>query len=167
MSADFWVLVSFAGLAALLVYLRVPQRVLAGLDARGRAIREELEEARSLRAEALKILEAQEKKLRASKVEAEAIVREGLEEAERRAAEERRKTEELLARREEMADQRIAQAGRAAVRRIETETAALAVRAARIILSGEEAEQAKSVARAIEEIESRFDAGGLDVARRD
>ena len=55
-SAEFWVAVSFALFAALILWQKVPSMLTAELDKRAAAIKNQLDEAKRLREEAQKVL---------------------------------------------------------------------------------------------------------------
>ena len=68
-NAEFFVAISFIIFVGLLLILRLPRRILNVLDERSLNIQKELEQARSLREEAQKILAKEKKKLEEADVE--------------------------------------------------------------------------------------------------
>lgn len=136
-TAEFWVLVSFVLFIGLLVYLGVPGRVAAALDARAHRIAKELDEARKLREEAQGLLAEYERKRRDAEKEAEAIIAQAEEDAEAFAAETRRKFSEMIERRTRLAEDKIAQAEAQAVKEVRATAADLAVAAATRIIAEE------------------------------
>lgn len=143
-NAELWVGVGLLLFFGVLVLAGVPKLVAGQLDARAAKIQAELDEAARLRAEAEALLA----QIRAEKAEADAQAKGMLAAAEadaRRLEEETRATlEESLARRQKLAEQRIAQAEAQAV----AEVKALAAEQA--------AEQAERV------LAARLAAGGTD-----
>ncbi len=134
---EFWVLASFVLFIGLLVYLNVPGKVAALLDARAARIARELDEARKLREEAQGLLADYERKRRDAEKEAEAIVIQARAEAEAFAAETRQKLTESIERRGRMAEEKIAQAEAQAVKEVRSVAAELAIAAASRIIAGE------------------------------
>ena len=72
-SPEFWVAVAFVIFVALVVW-KGSKPILAALDARSNRIRAQIEEARSLRAEAERALGEANRKLREATREAEGIL---------------------------------------------------------------------------------------------
>lgn len=107
---EFWVLVSFIGFIALMMYFGVPKLVGGALDARADAIRKELDDARKLREEAQQLLADYQKKSREAEEEAKSIIDQARREAEALAAETRRNLAEQVARRSKIAEEKIARA---------------------------------------------------------
>ena len=68
-NAEFFVAISFIIFVGLILILRLPRRILNILDERSLNIQKELEQARSLREEAQKILAKEKKKLEEADVE--------------------------------------------------------------------------------------------------
>jgi len=134
---EFWVLVSFVLFIGLIVYLKVPGKVTAMLDERAERISRELDEARKLREEAQELLADYERKRRDADKEAEAIIAQAREEAEAFAVETRQKLVEMVERRGNMAEEKIAQAEAQAVKEVRAAAAELAIAAATRIISDE------------------------------
>ena len=134
---EFWVLVSFVLFIGLIVYLKVPGKVTAMLDERAERISRELDEARKLREEAQELLADYERKRRDADKEAEAIIAQTREEAEAFAVETRQKLVEMVERRGNMAEEKIAQAEAQAVKEVRAAAAELAIAAATRIISDE------------------------------
>ena len=108
-----------------------------GLDARGNAVRAELDQARSLREDAQKLLADYQKKQKEAEAEAAAMIEGAKAEAERYKAEQIAKIEDFVARRTKLADQKIAQAEASAVAEVKAAAADAAVKAATSILSNQ------------------------------
>lgn len=114
-TAEFWVFVAFVIFALILVRMRVHTTVLGSVDKRATLIRAELDEARSLREEAQRVLGEYQQKRGAAEQEAASIIAAAREEADRLAVEAKSKAEDFVARRTKMAEQKIAQAEAQAV----------------------------------------------------
>jgi F-type H+-transporting ATPase subunit b len=114
-TAEFWVLAAFVIFGLILVRMRVHTTVLGSVDKRAAMIRAELDEARSLREEAQRVLGEYQQKRSAAEQEAASIIAAAREEADRLAVEAKGKAEDFVARRTKMAEQKIAQAEAQAV----------------------------------------------------
>jgi F-type H+-transporting ATPase subunit b len=136
----------------------VPKRVTAALDARGAAIKKEIEEAQRLREEAQALLASYQRKQRDAEKEVDAIVSEARAEAERLASETRKALEAQLARRTKLAEDKIARAEAEALADVQALTAEAAVQAARRLIE-ERLDEKKSHAildGAIKEIKGKL-----------
>jgi F-type H+-transporting ATPase subunit b len=110
--ATVWATIALVIFIALCIYLKVPGMVSGALDKRAERIRNELEEAKRLREEAQALLAEYQKKRKEAEQEAAEIVEIAKREAVALADEAKRKTEDYVARRTTMAEQKIAQAER-------------------------------------------------------
>ena len=130
-----WVSLAMLAFILILLWKGVPKLITGGLDAKIAAIRAQLDEAKSLRAEAealraeyaAKIANAEQdaaSMLQHARVEADAIV-------ERAQAD----SQLVIARREKMAEDKIAAAERAAVEQLRAQAAAAAAEAARGLIA--------------------------------
>ena len=72
--ATFWVAISFFIFCALLVYLKVPQKINISLNDQIKQIKKELDEAENLKVEAKNLLSDYENKLDKSKKETQEII---------------------------------------------------------------------------------------------
>src|SRR6476661_8411380 len=101
---EFWVAVGFLIFVGILIYIGVPKMLIDSLDARGKRVQAELDEARRLKGEAQKLLAEYQAKQREADAEATAISEGAKAEAERVAADAKTKVEEFVARRTKMAE---------------------------------------------------------------
>jgi F-type H+-transporting ATPase subunit b len=136
-SPELWVLVSFVLFLALLVYYKIPDKVVKALDNRADRIRTELEEARRLREEAQSILADYQRKRRDAEKEAEDIIAMARREAQFYAEESRKALNESLQRRVRLAEEKISRAEEQAVQDIRSQSADAAVAAAETIVARE------------------------------
>jgi len=132
----FWVLVSFIGFVALLVYYKVPGIIGAALDTRGLAIKAELDEAKRLREEAQALLNDYKNKAREAETEAKSIIEQAKREAEALAAESNKSLAESLERRSKMAEEKIARAEAQALSEVRSAAVDAALLAAEKIIAG-------------------------------
>lgn len=156
-SPEFWVAVAFVIFAGLMVW-KGTKPILAALDARSGRIHQQIEEARSLRAEAERALGEAQRKTREATREAEAILAQAAAEAERLKAQAAESLEATLKRRERNAIDKIAQAETRAVEEVRNRAVEVAVAAtARLLQEQMEGAQGdKLVENAITEIGRRL-----------
>jgi F-type H+-transporting ATPase subunit b len=134
--AEFWVLVAAVVFVAL-VGRKVAPMIASGLDARAARIRAELDEARRLREEAEKLVAEYRAKQQEAAADAEAIVAHAKTEAERIAAQSARDLELALARRQQLAEERIAQAEAKALDEVRAVAIDVAIAAARDVIAAQ------------------------------
>jgi len=131
----FWVATAFIAFILVLVYLKIPLTVGAKLDKRADKIKANLDEAEALYKEAQDLLAAYQKKQRDSTKEAEEIINQAKAEANRMLEQGRVRLAETLARREQLAKDRIAQAESAAIDEFRIRTVDIAMDATQKILT--------------------------------
>lgn len=129
----FWVMVAFVVLAVL-AGKKVVKIAQEGLDKRADEIRTRIEEATRLHEEARELLASYERKQRDAAKEADAIITQAREEAERMEKKAAAELEATIKRREAQAMDRIAQAEAQAAQEVRTLAVDLATRAAEKIL---------------------------------
>jgi F-type H+-transporting ATPase subunit b len=133
---EFWVLVAVIVFAAV-VWKPARRALLGGLDERAERIRAELDEAKKLREEAEQLLAQYQQKARAATEDAAAMVAHAREEAERIAVQSSRDLEGALARRQRLAEERIAQAEQKALDEIRAAAVDVAIGAARVVIQSQ------------------------------
>lgn len=153
----FWVAIAFV-IAVAIVWRPLSKMILGGLDGRSERIANELDEARRLREEAQELLASYERKQREAEKEAEGIIAAAREEAVRLAKRAAVDLDGQVARRRQMALDRIGQAETDAVRDVRAAAVDLALKATRKLLDEKisETEQANLVEEAIGEIGKRL-----------
>lgn len=135
MDATFWALIALVIFLGIVVYVKVPGTIAKSLDDRAGKIRSELEEARRLREEAQQLLAEYQRKRKEAEKEAGDIISAAQREAAMLLDEAHKKTEEYVARRATLAEQKIAQAEREAINEVRASAVDLAVEAARTLLT--------------------------------
>jgi len=135
MGTTFWVAVAFVLFIALIVYFAVPRKIIAALDKRAEGIQQELAEARRLREEAQSILADYQRKQRDAEQEANDIIAQAEREAQAYAQETRQQFEDMLNRRVQMADEKIARAEAQAVAEVRSRAVDASVEATEQIIS--------------------------------
>ncbi len=138
----FWVAVGTVLFIALLVWQKVPTMVAKMLDDRSAAIKNELDEAKRLRAEAEALLAEYKKKTANAAQEAQAIIDGAKASAERMAADARTQLQVQIERRTKMAEQKIAQAEAEAIADVRAAATSVASAAASAVI-GKQMTEAK------------------------
>jgi F-type H+-transporting ATPase subunit b len=158
LDAEFWVAVAFVIFLGGMIYLGAHEMMVKFIDQRRDRIKRELDEALHLKEEAQALLAQYQRKQREAVEEAAAIVASATAEAERMLGEAKVKMEEFIARRNKMAETKIAQAEAQAVADVRAAAAEAAVSAAEKILSqivkGEVAD--RLVGKGIEDVKSKL-----------
>jgi F-type H+-transporting ATPase subunit b len=126
----FWVGVAFFIFIGIMLYLKVPAKIAALLDARGAKISAQLDEARVLHEEAQALLAQYQRKHRDAAKEAEEMITLAKEESELFAKEAGKNLEDLLERRSRAATEKIAQAEAEAIKEVRAAAVSVAVGAA-------------------------------------
>jgi F-type H+-transporting ATPase subunit b len=132
--ATLWAAIALLIFIGIAIYIKAPAMIAKALDARGERIRSELDDARRLREEAQALLAEYQNKRKEAEKEAEAIVEAARKEAATFAEDARKRTEDYVARRAAVAEQKIGQAEREAIAEVRANAVDLAVEAARKVL---------------------------------
>jgi F-type H+-transporting ATPase subunit b len=135
MEAETWVAVAFLILMGVFGYFGVHRTILAALDHRRDRIQKELDDARQLKEEAVKLVAEYRARRESAEREAQEIVESAKADAERIAVEAKAKMEDFVARRTKSAENKIAQAEMQAVAEVRAAAADAAVSAASSVLS--------------------------------
>ena len=115
-NTDFVVTIGFLIFIGIIFYAKVPGKLGGMLDDRSKGIERDLDEARTIREDAQKVLADYERKTRAAKDQADEIVANARREAEAAAAQARTDLDRQVERRLSAAEDQIASAQDAAVR---------------------------------------------------
>jgi F-type H+-transporting ATPase subunit b len=137
MGAEFFVLLGFIVFVFVLYYVGAHKIVLNGLDARGKAIADELSEAVKLRQEAQALLASFDKKKVEAQAQAAAIIADARAHADQLAKDAAARMDEFVTRRTAQAEAKIAFAEAQAAAEVRAAAADHATRAAEIVLRGE------------------------------
>ena len=132
----FWVLISFLIFIAL-AWKPAMRSITSALDNRAVRIRSDLDEARRLRDEAEQLLAEYRRQERDGAAQAQAIITHAKDEAERIAAQAARDLDLLLARRQRLAEERIAQAEARAAAEVRAAAVDTAIAAAREVIASQ------------------------------
>ena len=157
-NTDFVVLLGFLAFIALLVYLKVPAKVMGMLDARAATIKADLDEARALREEAKSILATYERRQKEVQEQADRIVAQAKDEAMAAAAQAKEDLRASIARRLTSATEQIASAEAGAIRQVREQAISVAIAAAGEVLSKQMTAEAasSSIDDAIAQVEARL-----------
>ena len=140
--AEFWVGAAFFIFLGILGYFGVHKTLIAGIDARGAKIAQQLAEAQRLRNEAAELLKTYEAKRIAAEQEAADIVAAAKAEASRGEAEARDKLADFVKRRTAQAELKIAQAEAQATADVRNAAVDIATKAASAILGAAKGDDA-------------------------
>ncbi len=133
--ASFWAFVALVIFLGIMIYLRVPQKMMAALDTRAAQIAKTIADAEQLRRDAAALLADYRAKTANAEAEAAAILTEAKAEAERLTAETSKALEEMIARRTRAAEAKISQAETQAIAEVRARAAEVAIAAATEILT--------------------------------
>ncbi|MFN3232424.1 MAG: F0F1 ATP synthase subunit B [Alphaproteobacteria bacterium] len=135
MDTTFWVAISFLAFIGVVLFYKLPQMIAKTLDKRAADISTQLDEARKLREEAQALLAQYQRKQRDAETEAQDIVAHAEAEAKRIAEDAEKALAASIARREQLARDKIAQAEAAAVKDVQTVAVNVATEAARKLIA--------------------------------
>jgi F-type H+-transporting ATPase subunit b len=133
--ATFFAFVGLVLFIALIAYFKVPGMMAKSLDERAQNIRNELDEAKRLREEAQLLLGEYQRKRKEAEAEAAQIVAAAEREAAALTEEARQKTEEFVARRNALSEQKIKQAESDAIAAVRSAAVDLAIAAAENVIA--------------------------------
>jgi F-type H+-transporting ATPase subunit b len=136
MDATFWAMIALFIFIGVVIYMKVPGMIAKALDERAAKIRNDLDEASRLRDEAQQLLVEFQKKRKEAEKEAADMVAAAKRESDLIIEEAHKKTEEYVARRAALAEQKIGQAERDAVNEVRSIAVDVATEAARKLLAG-------------------------------
>jgi F-type H+-transporting ATPase subunit b len=131
---EFWVLLAVV-VFVIAIWKPGKRAIIGAIDSRAERIRQELGAARSLREEAQQALAAYQRRQQEGAAEAQVIITHAKEEAERIAAQSLRDLEEMLRRRQLLAQERIAQEEAKALAEIRSIAVDIAISAARQVIA--------------------------------
>lgn len=133
--AQLWSQVALVLFLALVIYLGAPKVIGKSLDDRAAKIKAELDAAKTLRSEAESLLAEYQKKRKEAEAEAEQILAAAKREAVAMAADAKAKTEEYVARRTALSEQKIKAAETDAVNAVRAAAVDLAIAAAEKLIA--------------------------------
>jgi len=154
---EFWIALAFIVAVVVLIKKAAPG-ITGGLDARAARIKEEIEEAKRLRAEAEATLAEYQRKQRDALAEAQTIVTRAKEDAERIGREAEAELDAALKRREASTLDKIAQAEAKALAEVRNVAVDVAIETTKLLLieSLDKKRASKLIDQAIEELPKRL-----------
>lgn len=132
---SFWAFIGLVLFFVLVAYLKAPAKLSQTLDHRAQRIRNELAEAQALKEESKRQLAEYQRRRREAETEARDIVAAARREAEGLVDDARRKSEDYVARRTQIAEQKISQAEADAIAEVRSAAVDIAVNAATRLIS--------------------------------
>ncbi|SIP98991.1 F-type H+-transporting ATPase subunit b [Rhizobium sp. RU35A] len=156
--ATFFAFVGLVLFLVLIAYLKVPGMIGQALDKRADNIRDELEQAKRLREEAQALLAEYQRKRKEAEAEAAHILAVAEREAAALTEEARQKTEEFVARRNALSEQKIRQAEADAIGAVRSAAVDLAVAAAQKVIAAkaDASVQQSLFAQSVGQVKSRL-----------
>ncbi len=156
--ATVWATVGLVLFLVLIAYLKVPGMMGKSLDERAARIRNDLDEAKRLREEAQALLAEYQKKRKDAEAEAANIVAAAQREAAALTAEAKQKTDEFVARRTQLSEQKIRQAEADAINAVRATAVDIAISAAERVIAARADGQSQQAlfAKSISEVKTRL-----------
>lgn len=156
--ATFYALVGLILFFVLIAYLKVPGMLAGSLDERAKNITEELAEAKRLREEAQHLLAEYQRKRKEAEADAANIVAAAEREAAALTVEAKAKTEEFVARRTALSEQKIKQAEADAIGAVRSAAVDIAIAASEKLIAEKTTAAAKGklFKSAVGEVKSRL-----------
>lgn len=156
--ATVWATVGLVLFFVLIAYLKVPGMMGKSLDERAARIRNDLDEAKRLREEAQALLAEYQKKRKDAEAEAANIVAAAQREAAALTAEAKQKTDEFVARRTQLSEQKIRQAETDAINAVRATAVDIAISAAERVIAARADGQSQQAlfAKSISEVKTRL-----------
>lgn len=158
LNAEGYVAIAFLIFVGLLLYLKVPKMIAGALDSRAVRVRDDLAEAKRLRAEAEAVLAGYRAKAATAADDAEHVLSTARAEATAIVSDAHAAADAVIARRTALAETKIAAAERTAEAAVRAQAVDLATAAARriIVAYDDPAEAARLTAAAIGELDRRL-----------
>ena len=127
LDATFWVTISFFIFIGILVYFKVPQKVVGALNQNITNIKDQINEAEKLKEDAKNILAEHEKKISSSKNEVKKMIDKANDEAEKNVIKTNQEFHKLMENRKKSAEERIKQLKNQAVKDIKNASIKIAI----------------------------------------
>ncbi len=157
-NSNFVVLLGFLVFVGILVWFKVPGKIVGFLDKRATDIRNELDEARALREEAKTLLASYERKQKDVMEQSERIVAKARQDALATAEQAKLALQQAVDRRMQAAADQIASAEAGAVKEVRERAIAVAIAAATEVLSKQMTPEARaaSIDRSIDQVAAKL-----------
>ena len=125
--ATFWVMISFFAFIGLLVYFKVPQKIITALDENINNIKKQIDEAEKLKEDAKNILTEHERKISNSKVKVKQMIDNATEQAEKNVIKTNQDFHNLMEAKKKNAEERIKQLKNQALKDIKNASVKIAI----------------------------------------
>ena len=125
--ATFWVMISFFAFIGLLIYFKIPQKIIIFLNENINNIKNQIDEANKLKEESKNILTEHEKKISNSKAEVKQMISRANEEAEKNVIKTNQDFHNLMEARKKNAEERIKQLKNQALKDIKNASVKIAI----------------------------------------
>ncbi len=125
--ATFWVMISFFAFIGLLIYFKIPQKIIIFLNENINNIKNQIDEANKLKEESKNILTEHEKKISNSKAEVKQMISRANEEAEKNVIKTNQDFHNLMEARKKNAEERIKQLKNQALKDIKNASVKVAI----------------------------------------
>ena len=125
--ATFWVMISFFAFIGLLIYFKIPQKIIIFLNENINNIKNQIDEANKLKEESKNILTEHEKKISNSKSEVKQMISRANEEAEKNVIKTNQDFHNLMEARKKNAEERIKQLKNQALKDIKNASVKVAI----------------------------------------
>ena len=132
--ATFWVMVSFFLFIGLLVYFQIPKKIKNTLEENISSIKNQIDEANTLKEDAKNILIEHEKKISNSKAEVKSMISKAAEDAEKNMIKTNENFHNLMENRKRNAEERIKQLKNQALKDIKNTSVTIAIEAVEQLL---------------------------------
>tara|TARA_B100000900_G_scaffold410336_1_gene427964 strand:+ start:60 stop:557 length:498 start_codon:yes stop_codon:yes gene_type:complete len=127
MNATFWVATSFLIFLGILIYFKIPQKILISLEENISDIKKQIIEAEKLKDEAKNILTENEKKISSSKAEVKLMINNANEQAEKEIIKTNEEFHNLMERRKKGVEERIRQLKNQSIKDIKNASVLIAI----------------------------------------
>ena len=132
--ATFWVAISFMIFLGVLVYFKIPQKIINGLNDNITLIKNQVDDAESLKEESKNILSEYEKKISNAKNEVKLMIDQSTEEAEKIVLKANEELHKQMENRKKNTEDRIRQMKNEALRDIKNTSVKVSIQAVEILL---------------------------------
>ena len=132
--ATFWVAISFFIFLGVLIYFKIPQKVIGSLDENISSIKNEIDDAETLKEESKNILSEYEKKISNAKNEVKQMINAATEEADRNVLKTNKEFHLQMENRKKNTEDRIKQMKNQALRDIKNASVKISIKSVEVLL---------------------------------
>ena len=132
--ATFWVSISFFIFLGVLIYFKIPQKVISVLDESINSIKNEIDDAENLKEESKNILSEYEKKISNAKIEVKRMINEATEEADKNVLKTNEEFHTQMENRKKNSEDRIKQMKNQALRDVKNASVTISIQAVEVLL---------------------------------